>query len=80
MTFLPFISPSFSSAPKDTTVGDLTLLASPLPLAQCIRLEIGELFRGVASVLEEASLLRSKELTLIEPFLEECWGLEVFQL
>ena len=29
---LPFVAPSFSSTPMDTSVSDLSLLASPLPL------------------------------------------------
>jgi len=31
---------------------------------------MGELFMGDSSVLEDASLLSSKELTLVEPYLE----------
>ena len=30
---LPFVAPSLSSTPRDTTIGDLSLLASPLALA-----------------------------------------------
>ena len=57
LTSLSFVAPSVSSTPLATSVGDSTLLASPLPLAQCTGLEIGELFGGNDSVLEEASLL-----------------------
>ena len=32
-TSLAFVAPSFSSTPMDTSVSDLTLLTSPLPLA-----------------------------------------------
>jgi len=32
---------------------------------------MGETFRGDVSVLEDASILRSKALTLVEPHLEE---------
>jgi len=34
-TSLPFVPPSFSSTPMENSVSDLTLLVSPLPLAQC---------------------------------------------
>ena len=51
LTSFPFISPSFSSTPTDTSVSDLTLLASPLPLTQCIQLQMGEISEGDASVL-----------------------------
>jgi len=33
LTSLPFVAPSFSSMPRDITIHDLTLLASPLALA-----------------------------------------------
>ena len=42
LTSLPFVTPSFSSIPTDTGVSDLTLLASPLSLAQCTGLEMGK--------------------------------------
>ena len=32
---------------------------------------MGDISRGDASVLDNASLLRSKDLTLIEPYLKE---------
>ena len=46
---LPFITPSLSSTPRDTTKGALHLLSSPLPIAQCTGLEMGESLRGDAS-------------------------------
>jgi len=49
----------------------LTLLASPLPLAQYTRLEIGEISRDDASVLEDVSLVWSEEPVLVEPCLEK---------
>jgi len=55
----------------DTSVSDLTLLASPLPLAQCKGLEMGEISRGDVSDIEDVSLVRLKELTLVEPLCEE---------
>jgi len=55
----------------DTSVSDLTLLGSPLPLAQCKGLEMGEISRGDVSDIEDVSLVRLKELTLVEPLCEE---------
>jgi len=75
---LPVVAPSFSSTPVATSISDLTLLTSTLPLAQCMGLEIGEIFRVDVSVLEDASLLRSKELTLVEPHLEKASFLEFY--
>jgi len=71
LTSLSFVAPSFSSTLTDTGINDLTLLASPLPLTQCTGLAIGDTSKGNFSILEDASLLRSKELTLVEPHLEE---------
>jgi len=51
LTSLPLVAPSFSSIPVATNVNDSTLLASPLPLAQCAALEMGETSRGDVSVL-----------------------------
>ena len=72
-TSLPFLAPSFSNTPMDTSVGDLTLLASPLPLAQCIShlLAMGEIFRGGASSIKEYSLSWLKELTFVKLYIEE---------
>ena len=50
LTSLPFVTLSFSTTPV-ATVSDLSLLASPLPLAQCAALEMGETSRGDVSVL-----------------------------
>ena len=50
LTSFPFVAPSFSSTRMDTSVSDLTLLASPFPLAQCMGLEKSEIFRGVMLV------------------------------
>jgi len=41
LTSLPLVAPSFSSTTVVTNVSDSTLLASPLPLAQCMALEMG---------------------------------------
>ena len=49
----------------------MVLLTSPLPLAYYTGLDIRELLRDDANVLEDASLLRSQELTLVEPLLQE---------
>jgi len=40
----------------DTGVSDLTLLASPLPLAQCTELDMGEISGGDASDIKDDSL------------------------
>jgi len=71
LTYSPLIAPSSSSTPIVTSTNDSTLLNSPFPLAQCIGLEMGETSGGDVNVLEDASLFRSKELTLAEPHLEE---------
>ena len=42
----------FLATPVATRVSDLTLLAYPLPLAQCTGLEMDEISRGNVSVLE----------------------------
>ena len=56
LTSSPLVAPFFSNTLVATSVSDSTLLASPLPLAQCTRLEMGEIFRGDFSVLEDESL------------------------
>jgi len=71
LTSVPLVALSFSSTSIATSVSDSTLLAYPLPLAQCIGLKMGEISRGDVSVLEDDSLSCSKELTLVEPHLEE---------
>ena len=45
-----------------TSISDLTLLASPLPLDQCIGLEKGKPSRGDVSVIADDSFDRSKNL------------------
>ena len=56
LTSLPFVAPSLPSTPKDTTECVLRLFSSPLPLAQCMRLEMGESLRGDPSCVEDDSL------------------------
>ena len=56
LTSLPFVTPSFSSTPLDTNVSDSILLASPLPLAQCMGLEMGETSWVDASPIDDVSL------------------------
>jgi len=68
---LLFVVPSFSSTPLDIIISDLTLLAFPIPLAQCIGLEMDEFSKTDASVIEDDFLAWSKELTLVEPSLEQ---------
>ena len=53
LTSLSSVAPSFSITPMDTSVSDLTLFASPLPLAQCIGSQMGEISRGDVSVVED---------------------------
>jgi len=50
---LPFVALSLSSTPRDTTIGDLTLLAFSLPLAQCTVLEMDESYKGDASFVND---------------------------
>jgi len=71
LTPLTFVALSFSSTLMDNSVSDLILLASPPPLAQCTRLEMGKTSRGDASSVENALLSWSEELTLVESYLEE---------
>ena len=71
LTYSSLVAPFFSSTPIVTSTSDSTLLDSPFPLAQCTGLEMSETSMGDVSVLEDASLLRSKELTLVTPHLEE---------
>ena len=44
LTFLPLVAPSFSSTPVATSICGSTFLTSPLPLAQCMGLEMGKTF------------------------------------
>jgi len=62
LTSLPLVVPSFSKTHIASNVSDLTLLASPLPSAQCMGLEMGETSRGDFSVQEDDSLDQSKTL------------------
>ena len=71
LTHLSLVALSSPITPKDTIIGVLTLLASALPLSYCIGLEIGERFRGGTNFVEDYSLVRSKDLTSIEPCVEE---------
>jgi len=57
LTSLSFGAPPFSNTPMDTRVSDLTLLASPLPLAQSMG-------------LEDNSLVWLEYPILVEPCLE----------
>ena len=43
LTSLPLVAPSFSSTPVATSISESTLLASPLFVAQCMGLEMGEI-------------------------------------
>jgi len=71
LTSLTFVTPSFSNAPMDTSVSDSILLVSPLPLAQCTGLEMGETSLGDASSVEDVLLSWLGGLTFVEPYLEE---------
>jgi len=71
LTYSPLVASSSSSTPIVTSTSDSTLLDSPFPLGRCTGLEMGETSRGDVSVLEDASLLKSKEFTLVDPHLEE---------
>ena len=71
MTSLIFVASSFSSTSIEISVSNLTLLASPLPLPQCTRLERGEPSKDNFSVIKDDSLARSNELTLVEPYVVE---------
>ena len=50
---LPLGALSSSSSPIASNISDSTLLASPHPLAQCMVLEMSEISRDNASVLED---------------------------
>ena len=65
------VAPSLPSTPKDTTEDTLRLLSSPLPLAQCTRLEMGDSSRGDASFIEDDLLVWSGNNILLEPSFEE---------
>jgi len=75
LTSLPFVALSSSSTLIATSVSDLTLVVSalpfPLPLTQCMELEMGRHSRGDVSVIEDGSLDQLIKLCLVEPYLEE---------
>jgi len=71
LTSSPLVAPSFSNTPVATSVNDVILLTPPVPLAQCMGLEIGEISGGGVSVLWDDSLSWPKEPTLVSPYLEE---------
>jgi len=71
LTSLPFIALSSSTNPIATSISDLVLLASPLPLAQHMGLGMGDPSRSDASVIKDDSLDQQKKLTLVEPFSKE---------
>ena len=77
LTSLPFVAPSLSSTPRDTTKGVLCLLSFPLPLAQCTGLEMGEFLRGDASCVMDDSLDWLGDIALLEPSFEEYYGDDV---
>ena len=71
MTSSSLVAPSSLSTASGTTFSALTLLASPLPLAQCTGLEIGEHSKGETSFIADAMIAWSKEPSSIESYLEE---------
>ena len=71
LTYVPLVAPSIYSTPVAPNICDSTFFPSPLPLAQYTGLEIEEISMGAGSVLEDTSLLGSKELILGVPHLEE---------
>jgi len=71
LTSSSLFAPSSTSTPISTNINALALHASTLPLAQCTRLEMGELYRGDVTVLEYDFSTWSKEPILVEPHLEE---------
>jgi len=75
LTFLPFLASSFSNTLTDTTISVLLLLVSPLPIAQCMGLEMGEPCKDNVSVIKDALLAWLEELILIESYLVKV-GLE----
>jgi len=48
-----FDPPLTSSTPIYITISDLALIACPHPLVQCTRLEMGELSKSYANVIED---------------------------
>jgi len=66
----PFVASSLSSTPRDTTENVLSLLSSPLSLAQSTRLEMGESLRGDDGCVEDDLLdkLGDIALSILTPF------------
>jgi len=71
LTSSSLVTLSSTSTPVGTTVSALTLHASPLPLAQCTGLEMGESYMGDVTVLEHDFSTWLKEHILVESHLEE---------
>jgi len=72
LTLLSLVASSSLSTPGDTAENVLTLSISPLLLAQCTGLKVGEPFRDDVSPYDEGdSLAWSKEIVLVEQYLEE---------
>jgi len=66
LTSLLLVAPSSFSTRRDTTEGVLTLLISPLCLAQCMRIKEGEPLRDDASSYDEDdSLTCLEELAIV---------------
>jgi len=55
----------------------VSLLCSPISLAQCTGLEMGESPRGDANCVEDASLAWSGNITLLEPSFHEYYSDDV---
>jgi len=62
LTSFPFVAPFVPSTPIGITVIHSTLLTSPILLLQCTGLEMGEPFRGDASIIGDVRLLGRKNL------------------
>ena len=77
LTSLPFVTPSLLSAPSETTEGVLSLLSTPLPLAQCTGLEMGESPRGGASFVEDDLLDWLGDIALLEPSYQDLYSDDV---
>jgi len=73
----PFVVPSLSSTPRDTIEGVLSLFSSPLHLAQCTMLEIGESLRGYANCVGDDLFHWSGEIGLLESSFEELYSDDV---
>jgi len=78
LSSLSYVASSLSSTPRDTAIGDLTLLASPLPLAQCTGLEMGESSNSDASFIKGSLLDWSNGPILMQLFLEKALFEELY--